>query len=1112
MSSSFSVPRVGMLAAVRNRRALVTAVEPYDGPEGRWHFVCLDYMDTGGSSEDTVIWERELQTRLVEPSALPQVDCDAPMDSRSFDALQRATRWSALTPFLAPDNPDALADTTCASPLFGAVQVEDFQLEPLLKALHMPRIALLLADDVGLGKTVEAGLILTELIQRRRIRRVLILCPAALRTQWQQEMRDKFALNFATVDRAETHALQKRLGLDTNPWRTFSRIVTSYHYLRQPDVLEQFRAACGPVDHSVQLPWDLLIVDEAHNLMPSNFGQDSDLAQMLRTIAPWFEHKLFLTATPHNGHVRCFSGLLEQLDPVRFVQCSDLDDRARARIAQVVVRRLKREINQRDLDAERIPRFCERTLEPRPLYFGPREKALARAFGDFRRAVKGAIAGRSRGEQFAGGFAVEVLNKRLLSCPSTFAQSWWRFREGVERLEGAEVSEVRAAERAVRADLDDDLEVEGRLGYAAGTVGAWFQALAPHLGAEMAAVDQALQNLGLVAPAEREDLRETPLPLPREDARYDRLLDLIKAALRNGPNWQPGERLVIFTEYKTTLDYLERRLSSETFVGTGELRQLYGGLPDPEREVIKQAFNDPTDPVKLLLATDAASEGLNLQETAHRLLHYDIPWNPSRLDQRNGRLDRHGQAQDVTVYHFTSEDDADLAFLARVVGKVDQIREDLGSMGEVFDAAFQRRFADLDDADRTWADLDAATAARRDRAKIPQDPVIAAAQHQALAQFKAQLDLSPATLRDTLEVALGTGVGLPRFEAPDPRDRVRLLAPVPARWQAIVDDHLRLSNPGGGLGPMPALVFDPEHFIERRNDRPVFRAARDTTLLHLGHPLYRQALATLARARFRTDTFDGSSAASLWTVRYGAVPAGAEAVVLLTVEELATNGLRETFHHWTRTLRWTVVDGELGEVLPPVPAADDCPSARPIDAWAIAQARKIWAEVQRDIRQWLKAIQGEPEITGPGNRKQAVPGEREKTLTRLLAQQFKTAEKDERQRFQERIAEVQAAMGQTSIKTLAQERDRLLADMQQLSLLSTDRQAQEAQLRDLEAELKLRLQHYQDLLSRLERDRDRVLGQLLPKRYECLGVQVFPVTVEIRLPEGEGGAERLGRQ
>ncbi|MCM1982071.1 SNF2-related protein [Lyngbya confervoides] len=343
------IPREGMLASVRNRRALVADVSPYCSEgEGQIHWVRLEYMDADGSDVDDLIWEREVSCSLLEPTALPPVERSGPMSGHEFDALQRATRWAALSPCLGLGDNSNASIAIFASPCFGAMQVEDFQLVPLPKAVRMPRISLMLADDVGLGKTVEAGLILSELLLRRRIRRVLILCPAALRKQWQQEMQDKFALSFDVIDRSQTHALQKRLGLDANPWRTFPRIVTSYHYLRQPDVLEQFRSACQQPEGTAQLPWDLLIVDEAHNLMPSNFGEDSDLSKMLRAIAPWFEHKLFLSATPHNGHTRCFSGLLEQLDPVRFTQTSDFTPAMRQRIQEVVVRRLKREINALD--------------------------------------------------------------------------------------------------------------------------------------------------------------------------------------------------------------------------------------------------------------------------------------------------------------------------------------------------------------------------------------------------------------------------------------------------------------------------------------------------------------------------------------------------------------------------------------------------------------------------------------------------------------------------------------------------------------------------------------------------------------------------------------------
>ena len=166
------------------------------------------------------------------------------------------------------------------------------------------------------------------------------------------------SLRFEVVDRQGqgTERLRRRLGMDATPWRSFSRIVASYHYPRQPDVLKQFRAACRAPEGSPHLPWDLVIVDECHNLMPSPFGEDSELCRMLRLLAPQFEHRLFLSATPHNGHTRSFTGLLEMLDPVRFSRSREMGPAMRGRIKDVVVRRLKRDINA----GSATPRFCTR--------------------------------------------------------------------------------------------------------------------------------------------------------------------------------------------------------------------------------------------------------------------------------------------------------------------------------------------------------------------------------------------------------------------------------------------------------------------------------------------------------------------------------------------------------------------------------------------------------------------------------------------------------------------------------------------------------------------------------------------------------------------------------
>jgi len=224
-----------MFAIVRNRRGVIAAVEPSDDTRhGRLHLVHLEYKDDQLPVEERLFWELEPRGRLLEPNALPDATGD-PMPPDDFDALVRAARWTSASPFLDPDGQGPLERLPISSPFHGAVQVEDFQLVPLLKALAMPRVNLLIADDVGLGKTIEAGLILSELFLRRRIQRVLILTPASLRSQWRDEMWEKFALTFDLVDRGETVALRRRLGMDANPWRAFSRIIASYHYLRQSE-------------------------------------------------------------------------------------------------------------------------------------------------------------------------------------------------------------------------------------------------------------------------------------------------------------------------------------------------------------------------------------------------------------------------------------------------------------------------------------------------------------------------------------------------------------------------------------------------------------------------------------------------------------------------------------------------------------------------------------------------------------------------------------------------------------------------------------------------------------------------------------------------------------
>jgi hypothetical protein len=1078
-------PRVGMLAIVRKRRAIISEVREFDGDRGRMHLVRLDYKDDWRPPFEEVIWELEPARLLLPPGELPRAS-DVPMPGEDFDALVRAARWSAITPYLDPGAAGPVERLPVCSPFHGAVEIDDYQLVPLLKAMRMPRVNLFLADDVGLGKTIEAGLILSELLIRRRVNRIVILTPASLCIQWRDEMWSKFSLPFEIIDRNTTVRLRRSFGIDTNPWRCCTRIIASYHYLRQPDVLEQFLTACKVPEGSPRLPWDLLIVDEVHNLMPSPFGEDSQLCRMLRLVAPQFEHRLFLTATPHNGHTRSFTGLLEMLDPVRFSRTDELRPAERERIRQVVIRRLKREINARTTP----PRFCHR-MQPQAivLSFSHEERQLIRAFEALRAKVRGLLAGQSGSRRLAGRFAIEVLGKRMLSGPVAFLESWRRCKMGLAEEEPAEDKDVLAARQAVQEETADDREAEQRGATAATIIGAWLKPMIEGVREEIALLDRAAQALGIDLGA------DVVAQDPISDARLDALCALVERLLRTGGSWRDDERLVVFTEYKTTLDYLLRRLR-QRYVGHEErFLCLYGGMEDLQREMIKEAFNDPASGVRVLLATDAAAEGLNLQSTARYLLHFDCPWNPARLEQRNGRLDRHGQARDVHVFHFASQEDADLKFLAYLITKVDQIREDLGATGELFDEATHRRLIQGEDVAEVQRALEGQIAQVKQLASIDADVTVSedpatgrSNLRDKLEALAAELDFDPLAGQQTLEAALAVGAGRPQLTHSDDRRRFALVNPDLPGWKDVIDQTIRKQTDRGILGPVPSLSFSVEPFLEQVGPRRVFRPRSDVLMLHLGHPMVQRALTCLARRRF-----PGPGAVSRWTVRLDdQVPPDAEALILLHVEELAVNQLRETFHHWVRTVRIPVVQGRLGPRLPHVPAKE-LRTGRPCtDPELIHAARRLLDDLEPELRQLVGQLRSE-------------------LTDRLQAQLMadgQAARAEEERRYQSRLGEISTLIAENTIARLEREIDKLKQQRSQGRLFAeeSDYDRLDRNIQAKQEELQRRQQHYEEVRQQLAQERERIVKFVLPRRYALVGqAQVFPVAVEVRLPMTAGG-------
>ena len=267
---SAQLPKPGQTAIIRNRPVIVREVtQALTIEQEIIHGVHVDYIDgVSHPSEDFVIWEREIRKELLSSVQFPDPNHLNTVDNPdTFQAFLNSFRWSSLNRIT--DLDPKQTTNRIISPWLSSVQIEDYQLYPVRLALKMPRITMLLADDVGLGKTIEAGLILNELVARGRLRRILIMCPASLQVQWRDEMDEKFSLKFTIVDREATQELQKEYGVDSNPWSFHPRIITSMDYLRQKDVQESFESASRSfvTSNATATPWEM-IIDELIILLP----------------------------------------------------------------------------------------------------------------------------------------------------------------------------------------------------------------------------------------------------------------------------------------------------------------------------------------------------------------------------------------------------------------------------------------------------------------------------------------------------------------------------------------------------------------------------------------------------------------------------------------------------------------------------------------------------------------------------------------------------------------------------------------------------------------------------------------------------------------------------
>ncbi|MEK6750695.1 MAG: DISARM system SNF2-like helicase DrmD [Chloroflexota bacterium] len=675
--SNKPIPEQGQIVSVRQHRFVVAAVQSSaltDLSEQPQHLVLLNSIEDDALGENLqVVWEIEPDARIDERVGLPEATgFDSP---KKFDAFLNAVRWGAISS----------ADVRLLqSPFRSGITIEDYQLDPLVRAVQMPRANLLIADDVGMGKTIETGLIVQELLLRNRARTILIVCPSSLQIQWRDQMRDKFGLEFRIVDSEMMRGLRRSRGLHTNPWSHFPRLISSIDFIKRDRPMRLLKELL-PAEGESKYPrkFDILVIDEAHNCAPVGGGRyatDSLRTEAIRTLAPHFEHKLFLTATPHNGYRESFSALMELLDDQRFARGVTPD---RQQLQAVMVRRMKSELPPM---FDGTPRFPAREIQAIEVPYTKEEReahAWLREYSELRQKNT-----KDSTEQYATEFVLKLLKKRLFSSPAAFLTTLQKHESSLNAVRQKESEKKPKVNFGIlRQQLDqaeqDDSDDDDTTSDALSTASTVLQKLSTE-------ETELLKKMRTWAEkAER-----------RADSKMQELLNWLRRNIKVDGKWT-NERIVIFTEYRTTLNWLQHILATEGFTEEGRLMTLYGGMESDKREAIKAAFQTAPDKsaVRILLATDAASEGIDLQNHCHQIFHMEIPWNPNRLEQRNGRIDRHGQKKNVFVYHFVSKGyskqteilnssstdvlDADLEFLMVAVRKVEQIREDLGKVGPV---------------------------------------------------------------------------------------------------------------------------------------------------------------------------------------------------------------------------------------------------------------------------------------------------------------------------------------------------------------------------------------------------------------------------------------------
>jgi SNF2 family DNA or RNA helicase len=485
-----------------------------------------------------------------------------------------------------------------------AMDLLEYQLEPAAQALEQPRQRMLIADAVGLGKTVEAGILLSELIARGKGKRILVVGVKRMLTQLQKEFWSRFTIPLVRLDSVGLERIRRKIPTNQNPFYYYDKSIISVDTLKQNN---EYRT------YLENAHWDIIVIDEAQHVAVRG-RKKSKRAKLAELLSHRSDTLVMLSATPHDGSARSFASLMNMLDPTAI---ADEENYRPEDIDGLFIRRFKKDVA--DQVAESFP---DRELHQIRTQATDAEEHAYETFADLEFTAL---------DQRSGGHMLfkTSLEKALLSSPAACIET---IDNRIQRLERKDNADKYADDIEALLELRDDLEQIG----------------------------------------------------PDEFAKFQRLIELFEGDTEFSFSGHfRDDRMVVFTERVRTMEWLAEHIPEHLDLADKKVATLHGGMSDVEQQEVVEAFGKEKADVRLLIASDVASEGINLHYFCHRMVHFDIPWSLMVFQQRNGRIDRYGQTEQPHIaYLYTDSDNdrirGDTRILEVLVEKDEQATKNIG--------------------------------------------------------------------------------------------------------------------------------------------------------------------------------------------------------------------------------------------------------------------------------------------------------------------------------------------------------------------------------------------------------------------------------------------------